>query len=146
MISLNELPDELHNAWLTCLASKKLKRLKAFNLLKSQGFKFITAHFKWFLIELLQLISTKGDDDMSLNFTPQQIKEMGEMWASDLFTPEERITVVSTMPLEERLANTNPSEVMNYFKPEQRLADLSTEEIEAYYQTTKTTDSKRLIC
>jgi hypothetical protein len=141
LISLNELPDELHNAWLTCLASKKLKRLKAFNLLKTEGFKFITLPFKWFLLELLQLISTKGDDDMSLNFTPEQIKEMGEMWASDLFTPEERKAFFSTRPLEERLANTNPSEVMSYFKPEQRLAGippeqrlagLSLEEIEAY--------------
>ncbi len=137
MISLNELPDELHNAWLTCLASKKLKRLKAFNLLKSQGFKFITAHFKWFLVELLQLISTKGDDDMSLNFTPQQIKEMGEMWASDLFTPEERITVVSTMPLEERLADTNPSEVMNLFKQQNQLAKLSFSEIEEFEEHLK---------
>ena len=132
LISLNELPDELHNAWLTCLASKKLKRLKAFNLLKSQGFKFITAPFKWFLIELLLFISTKGDDDMSLDFTPQQIKEMGVMWASDLFTPEERIAAVSDMPLEERLADTNPIEVMNLFKQQNQLAKLSFSEIEEF--------------
>jgi len=143
MISLNELPDELHNAWLTCLASKKLKRLKAFNLLKSQGFKFITAHFKWFLVELLQLISTKGDDDMSLNFTPEQIKEMGEMWASDLFTPEERIAAISSMPLEERLAGENPAEVINLFKQTHQLNSLdilgqfSPEEIEDYLSSKK---------
>ncbi|HEW98383.1 MAG: hypothetical protein DRR16_04785 [Candidatus Parabeggiatoa sp. nov. 3] len=73
---------------------------------------------------------------MSL-FTPEQIKEMGEMWASDLFTPEERIAAISDMPLEERLADTNPIEVMNYFKPEQRLAGLSLKEIEAYIEQRK---------
>jgi len=101
--------------------------------LKSQGFKFITAPFKWFLIELLQLISTKGDDHMSL-FTPEQIKEMGEMWASDLFTPEERIAAISDLSLEERLAGANPAEVISYLKPKLKLSEilagLSVSEIE----------------
>ncbi|HIE01552.1 MAG TPA: hypothetical protein EYP59_14890 [Thiotrichaceae bacterium] len=80
---------------------------------------------------------------MPLNFTPQQIKEMAEMWASDLFTPEERITVVSTMPLEERLAGENPAEVINLFKqthqlnPMEILGQFSTEEIEDYLKTLK---------
>jgi hypothetical protein len=69
---------------------------------------------------------------MPLNFTPQQIKEMAEMWASDLFTPEERRTFVSTMPLEERLAGENPIEVISYLKPKpsEILAGLSLSEIE----------------
>jgi len=45
LISLNELPDELHNAWVTCLASKKRKRLKAFNILR---FSWLQIHYKAF--------------------------------------------------------------------------------------------------
>jgi hypothetical protein len=57
LISLNELPNELHNAWLTCLASKKLKRLQAFKILQSQGFKLIPKPFKWFLVDLWRQIN-----------------------------------------------------------------------------------------
>jgi len=131
LISLNELPDELHNAWITCLASKKLKRLKAFNLLKSQGFKLISKPFKWFLVELWQHISTKGDDDMALNLSPQEIKAIGEMWGTSLFTEDEFEELLSTVPLEVRLRGLKPTDVMNYFKPEQL------EEIEAYLEQRK---------
>jgi len=132
LISLNELPDELHNAWVTCLASKKLKRLNAFNRLKSEGFELIPKPFKWFLAELWQLISTKGDDDMTLNLSPQQIEEMGQMWG-DVLLP--------TIPLEKRLAGANPAdvithlnleptEVINLFKQTNQLGKLSFSEIE----------------
>ena len=156
LISLNELPDELHNAWTTCLASKKRKRLKAFQILKYQGFKFISNEFKWFLSDLWQRISTIGDDDMALNnLSPQEIEEFGKMWG-DVLLPtiplEERLKGLKP---EERLVGVNPTDVMNYFKPEQRLAGMkpeqrlagmkpeqrlagmSTKEIEAYLEQRK---------
>ena len=147
LISLNELPDELHNAWTTCLASKKRKRLKAFQILKSQGFKFISNEFKWFLSDLWQRISTIGDDDMALNnLSPQEIEEFGKMWGDVLLPtipleerlkglkPEERLMGLKP---KERFAGINPTDVMNYFKPEQRLAGMSTKEIEAYLEQRK---------
>jgi len=147
LISLNELPDELHNAWTTCLASKKRKRLKAFQILKYQGFKFISNEFKWFLSDLWQRISTIGDDDMALNnLSPQEIEEFGKMWGDVLLPtipleerlkglkPEERLMGLKP---EERFAGINPTDVMNYFKPEQRLAGMSTKEIEAYLEQRK---------
>ncbi len=82
---------------------------------------------------------------MSLNFTPQQIKEMGEMWG-DVLLP--------TIPLEKRLAFENPAEVISYlnlkptevinlFKqthqlnPLDILGQFSKEEIEDYLKTLK---------
>ncbi len=47
---------------------------------------------------------------------------------------------MSCLSLEERLADVNPTEVMNYFKPEQRFADLSVEEIEVYLKQRKKQD------
>jgi hypothetical protein len=139
LISLNELPDELHNAWITCLASKQLKRLKAFKILQSQGFKLIPQTFKWFLVDLWKRISTKGDDDMAVNLSPQEIKEIGKMWGSSLFTPEEFKDLLSTVPLEERLKGLKPEEQLMGLtleerfiglKPEERLAGLPFSEIE----------------
>jgi len=109
LISLNELPDELHNAWVTCLASKKLKRLKAFNLLKSQGFKQIPKPFKGFLVELWQHISIKGDDDMTLELSPNEIKAIGKMWEPSLFTQDEIEELVLKVSPEVRLRGLKPS-------------------------------------
>ena len=126
LISLNELPDVLHNAWTTCLASKKRKRLKAFQILQSQGFKLISKTLKRFLIELWQRISTKGDDDMVLNnLSSQEIEEFSQMWG-DVY--------LSTIPLEERLVGVNPTDVMNYFKPEQRLAGINPTDVMNYFK------------
>jgi hypothetical protein len=120
LISLNELPDVLHNAWTTCLASKKRKRLKAFQILQSQGFKLISKTLKRFLIELWQRISTKGDDDMALNnLSPQEIEEFSQMWG-DVY--------LSTIPLEERLKGLKPEERLMGLKPEERLMGLKPEE------------------
>jgi len=122
LISLNELPDELHNAFLTCVASKKLKRLKAFQILKSQGFKLISNEFKWFLSNLWQRISKIGDDDMALNnFSPQEIEEFSKMWM-DVLLP--------TLSPEERLNGLKPEERLMGLKPEERLAGLPFSEIE----------------
>ncbi|EDN71292.1 hypothetical protein BGP_0818 [Beggiatoa sp. PS] len=128
LISLNELPDKLHNAWITCLASKKIKRLKSFNILKYQGFQLIPAPFKWFLTNLRQLISNKGDDDMALELTPQDLNEMVQFWGEEL---------LSTIPLEKRLMGLKPEQRLMGLKPEERLAGLSPEEIENYLKTLK---------
>ena len=120
LISLNELPDELHNAWTTCLASKKRKRLKAFQILHSQGFQLISNDFKWFLSDLWQRISTRGDDDMALkNLTVQEIEEFGKMWG-DVLLP--------TIPVEERLKGLKPEERLMGLKPEERFIGLNPEE------------------
>ena len=128
LISLNELPDELHNAWVTCLASKKRKRLKAFTLLNDEGFKFIPKPFKWFIIELWQLISTKEDDDMALNLTPKDIKQIGEMWGKNLFNHGELEELFSTLPVEKRLKSLKLEERFIGLKPEERFIGLKTEE------------------
>ena len=128
LISLNELPDQLHNAWVTCLASKKRKRLKAFTLLGEEGFKFIPKPFKWFIIELWQLISIKEDDDMALNLNPQEIKKIGEMWGANLFSPDELKEAFSKLPVEERLKGLKIEERFIGLTAEERFIGLTAEE------------------
>ncbi|TGO03522.1 hypothetical protein PN36_05100 [Candidatus Thiomargarita nelsonii] len=153
LISLNELPNELHNAWVTCLASKKLKKIKAFNLLKDKGFNQIQKPFKEFLVELWGLISTKGDDDMTLELSPTEIKAIGDMWGVQYYSqeeldnlfnerlrglkPEERLMGLKP---KDRLAGLKPKDRLAGLKPKDRLADLKPEqleEIEAYIKQRK---------
>ena len=131
LISLNELSDELHNAWITCLASKKMKRLKSFQILQTQGFNLISASFRWFLLELWQRISIKGDFDMALKLSPQDIKEIGQFWGSSAFTPEDFKNMLDTLPPQKRkdyFATFSPEELFMNFKPEERLIGLKPEE------------------
>jgi len=72
--------------------------------LQSQGFKFTSGHFRWFLANLRQLISTKGDDDMAFELTSQDRKEMAQFWGSSLFGPEDFKELLETLPPEERIA------------------------------------------
>ncbi|TGN99762.1 hypothetical protein PN36_33645, partial [Candidatus Thiomargarita nelsonii] len=132
LISLNELPNELHNAWITCLASKKLKRLKSFQLLKEQGFKRIQKPFKGFLLELWQHISIKGDDDMTLELSQTEIKAIGDMWGVQYYSQEELDNLFN-----ERLRALKAEDRLMGLKPEDRLRDLSSEEIEAILKQRK---------
>ncbi|OAD18627.1 hypothetical protein THIOM_005766 [Candidatus Thiomargarita nelsonii] len=146
LISLNELRNELHNAWVTCLASKKSKKIKAFKLLKEKGFKQIQRPFQEFMAELWRLISTKGDDDMTLELSREDIKAIGKFWGTSLFTQEELDEVLSNTSLEvrlkglkpeERLMGLKPEERLIGLKPEERLMGLKLEEIEAYLKRRK---------
>ncbi|TGN99665.1 hypothetical protein PN36_35205, partial [Candidatus Thiomargarita nelsonii] len=110
LISLNELPETLNNAWVTCLASKKNKRKKAFDLLKEKGFKQIKKPFKEFLADLWRLTLPKGDDDMTLELSREDVKAIGKMWGTSLFTSEELDELMSKASLETRLRGLKPEE------------------------------------
>ncbi|KHD07452.1 hypothetical protein PN36_05115 [Candidatus Thiomargarita nelsonii] len=68
---------------------------------------------------------------MTLELSREDIKAIGQMWGTSLFTPEELDEVLSNTSLEVRLRG---------LKPEDRLADLKPEqleEIEAYIKQQK---------
>jgi hypothetical protein len=81
-----------------------------------------------YIIELWQLISTKEDDDMALNLTPKDIKQIGEMWGKNLFNHGELEELFSTLPVEKRLKSLKLEERFIGLKPEERLAGLSPSE------------------
>jgi len=96
--------------------------------------------FKWFLVDLWRRISEKGDDDMALDLSPQEIKDIGKMWGSSLFTPEDfkdyfdslplkgQRTFFSNIPLEERLMGLKPKDRVKGLKLEDRLMGLKPED------------------
>jgi len=128
LISLNELSDEPHNAWVKCFASHKKEKEKAFKILGDSGLKLMPLQLKWFLAGLWEYWFSLEENEMSLELTPKQITEMGKMWG-DVY--------LSGLGVDERLAGLPPKEVMSHFKAQDvlpyfkpQLAKLSLDEIE----------------
>ena len=134
LISLNELADEPYNAAFKIFATHQKEKHKAFRLLEqTRDVASIPRELELLLSGLLTL----GEQDMNKELTPEQVREVGKIWGKahlSCLSSEERLAGI---PTGERLAGINPSDVMNYFKPEQRLAGMSTEEIEAYLEQRK---------
>ena len=125
LISLNELADEPHNAGFKVFATHLKEKQKAFKLLKqTRDISSLPRELESLLFGLLIL----GEQDMNIELTPKQVRKMGKMWGK---------TYLSCLSPEERFAGVNPTDAMNYFKPEQRLAGMPIEEIEAYLEQCK---------
>ena len=128
LLSLNDLFNEPHNAWIKCFASKKkvkeetLKHLKTLDLISDELTDFISG-----LRKIWSIFST-GGAKMKMNFTPEEVAEFGrdfgDIWLARL-TPSER------------LAGLAPSERLAGLKPSERLAGLKPEEIEDYLKQLK---------
>jgi hypothetical protein len=109
LISLNELADTHYNATFKLFATHQKEKQKAFELLKqSRDVSKIPRGLKSLLSGLLIL----GEQDMNLDLTPEQVREIGKIWGD---------TYLSTLSPEERLAG---------LKPKERLAGLPLSEIE----------------
>jgi hypothetical protein len=147
ILSLNELPNEPHNAWVKCFATHRAEKRKAFQLLKQLDWAGFTADLEWFLAGLWRYwFNPTTGDDMSLEnveLTAEQITEMGKFWGSiylSKLSAEERLAGLSTedrligLKPEERLIGLKPEERLIGLKPEDVLSRFKLEEIEAYLQ------------
>jgi hypothetical protein len=135
ILSLNELPNEPHNAWVKCFATHRAEKRQAFQLLQQLDWQVFTAELEWFVAGLWQYwFNPTTGDDMSqeqLKLTPEQVTEMGKFWwpiYQSKLSVEERLAGLST---EDRLIGLKPEDVLSRFKPEERLRGLSLAEIEA---------------
>ncbi len=128
LLSLNELSNEPHNAWIKCFASKKkvkeetLKHLKTLGLCSDELTCLIGG------LKKIWSIFSKGESKMKMNFTPEEVTEfgrdLGEFWLAGL-TPSER------------LAGLKPSERLVGLKPSELLACIKPAEIEDYLNQLK---------
>jgi hypothetical protein len=120
LISLNELSADSHNAYFKLFASHKKEREKAFNILEREGLPLMPEPLES-LLSGLRLLT--GEQDMSLELTPEQVRNMGRNWGK---------RYLETIPLKERLTGANPVDVITQLKPKpgERLAGLSADEIE----------------
>jgi len=129
LISLNELKDEPHNAFIKCFASYQKEKQKAFSMLKQMDLSSFTTQLQWFIVGLKAFwFSSKKGDRMKIEMTPQMVTEMGKEWGE---------VCLSAMPAKERLAGLTPAEIFAGFTPAERLAGLKPAEILAEFKPTE---------
>jgi hypothetical protein len=130
LLSLNDLSNDPHNAWIKCFSSKKKAKEQALKRLKSLGLIFLNDEITYFIGGLKEIMSifSKGGTTMKMNFTPEQVTEfgkaLGDVWLAKL-TPQERIAGLKPS---ERIAGLKPSERLAGLKPAERLAGLKPSE------------------
>jgi len=148
LLSLNDLSNESHNAWIKCFASKKKVKEQAVEQLKTLGLISITEEVTWLIGGLKKLwsIFSKGGSKMKMTFTPEEVTEfgrdLGDVWLARLkpserlagLTPQER---VAGLKPSERVAGLKPSERVAGLKPSEMLASLKPAEIEDYLKQLK---------
>ena len=138
LLSLNDLPDTEHNAWLRCFASKRTEKQKAVRHIHLEEYSDYRLH--WLISGFINLfIRQQGLDPMNVEMTPEEliafgkfIKEQG--LEKNLWSVEERLEGLNA---EQRLQGLEPEIVLQNYDVEQRLKGLKLDEIEAYLQKLK---------
>jgi len=133
ILSLNQLPNEPHNAWVKCFATHQAEKRKAFQLLKQLNWQVFSTDLEWFVAGLWQYwFNPMTGGNMSqpnLELTPEQVTEMGKFWGSvylSKLSVAERLAGLST---DDRLIGLKPEEVLSCFKPEEVLSRFKPEEV-----------------
>jgi hypothetical protein len=137
LLSLNELSNEPHNLWLKCFASRKLVKKQAFKQLKQLkqlGVVSIANELQWFINGLMQIWFGKGEKQMNIQLTPEDVselgKQMGDIWFANLTVDE----MLDRLGREEVLSHFKPEEVLPHFKPADRLAGLEPKEVLPHFK------------
>ncbi len=133
LLSLNELSNEPHNAFVKCFASHRQEKQEAFQVLENQVYNSLNMNLKYFLDGLKGIWFTlKKGDDMNLELTPELITAWGEKWGKSYLAhlkPEERLVGLKPREILAGLKPDAKQEILYQFKPEERLVGLKPEEI-----------------
>ncbi|EDN70526.1 hypothetical protein BGP_3793 [Beggiatoa sp. PS] len=121
LLSLNELSDEPHNAFIKCFASHKKEKQNAFNTLKRMGLSSFTINLQRFIAGLKSFWFFLKGDNMKIELTPEMVMEMGKEWG-DVY--------LSGMPAEEVLCHFEPQQRLAGLTPAERLAGLKPQELD----------------
>lgn len=125
LISLNELADEPHNAVFKLFATHKIEKQKAFFVMeRSRNVGSMPKDLKSLFSGLLSL----GEEDMTYELTPEQVREVGQIWGK---------AYIETIPIEERLAGIPIEKRLADLKLPERLAGLTRPELEELEEVLK---------
>ncbi len=127
ILSLNELSNAPHNAYVKCFASRKARKKAAFDVLRRQGMEAFHAQFQWFMEGLWHYwFTVKGDNMKPEELTPEKVTEIGKIWAE---------TILASLPIDEVLSRYKPEEILSLLKPE---------EIDAYLRKIRKKTKKKV--
>ncbi|MCP4109367.1 MAG: hypothetical protein GY749_28230 [Desulfobacteraceae bacterium] len=119
ILVLNELSDEMHNAFIKCFASRKKAKKSAFETLTRHGLFSFGRQFKLVMDALMHFWFSMKGDDMKEELTFEKATEIGKLLEK---------SVLSSLSPKERLKGLKPEERMKGLKPEERMKGLKPEE------------------
>lgn len=133
LLSLNELSDEPHNAWVKCLDKSLAEKKKAFNLVR-HSLKNVSVQLEWLVVVLWQLFFLKeGGDEMAFELTHEQLEETGKIWGDWFLRNLPVEEIIRHVGRKEILAQFKPEDILAQFNPKQRLAGLKATDILAQF-------------
>jgi hypothetical protein len=148
LLSLNELSDEPHNAWVKFFASRMAEKQKAFKRVK-RYLKKVSIELEQLVVLLWQLfVLKKGGDkmaaEMTFKLTHEELEETAKFWGDWFLRNLPAKEVVRHFKPEEILGQVvrhfRPEEILGQFNLQDRLAGLSLkelDEIEGYLKQLK---------
>ncbi|MCP4352486.1 MAG: hypothetical protein GY795_44070 [Desulfobacterales bacterium] len=128
ILVLNELSDEMHNAFIKCFASRKKAKISAFSTLEQYGISSFGRGFMLLLEGLMLFWSGIKGDYMKEELTPEKVIEIGKMFEDEIISVYDKEKLLKRFTLEERLEGLKPEERLEGLKPEERLEGLKPEE------------------
>jgi len=143
LISLNDLADEQHNAFVRLFASKKRERLAALKILM-RVISTLPERLILYISSFWDMLSGHGGDDMDNmdeKLTPGERAEISKMYdrivlsilpAKEILSKFSIDDVLSTFKTEDILSVFKPEERLSGLRPEERLSGLRPEDIRAY--------------
>jgi hypothetical protein len=125
LLSLNQLADEPHNAFLKCFASRPAEKRKAFTTLVGSWVGILTDKLGDLIAGLQKCWhSLIGEELMKQALTPEKVMKIGANWLK---------AQLAHLPAEERLKGLKPAERLKGLKPAERLKGLKPEEVFSQY-------------
>ncbi len=121
LITLNDLADTPHNAFVKCFASRVSERRKAFAQLAKMGLGKLSQRLWYFLAGLRRTINLEGDnvDMTNIRITPEDVAKLGEELGNewlDLLPVEAFLSRRTSEEILSYLSYYEPEEVLSYHK------------------------------
>jgi hypothetical protein len=140
LLSLNDLDDTIHNAWIRSFASKQAEKRKALQQMSLFDLNKISTALYRFLFMWFQVLLSKRGAEMNhadLGLTPEDFMNVAKHWHPDVFTAYNideffnhfrRDEIANHLTVEERLEGLAPKERLEGLAPKERLEGLAPKE------------------
>ncbi|MCK5716380.1 MAG: hypothetical protein KAH77_02745, partial [Thiomargarita sp.] len=129
LLSLNELSNVPHNAYVRCFASHIQEKSKAFELLENTGLlNSVAIPLKFFISGLKGFWLILKGDKMNIEITKEQISEIGKTWGKYYWSDvsvEDRLAGLTT---QDRLTGMTTQDQLTGLTTQDRLTGMTTQD------------------
>jgi len=135
LLSLNELSDEPHNAYVKCFASRKKEKESAAGIIRRKEiYSAVSDQVHWVLEGLWHYWLALGGDEMKAELTPESVMKMGKMLEEAILAAMSPEVLLEKYGKQKIMKALSTEERMEGISPEDRLAGLSPEDVMAKFR------------